>query len=712
MNTPSNEQQCIIDTLKHGKNVIVDACAGSGKSTTVLSCAKQMSDLNFVQITFNKLLQEEVKDSIEKFDLKNIQVFTFHGLAVKYYNSDCHNDMGIRKLMREECPSRVPIPPLDVMVLDECQDMTKLYYDLIHKFLLDMGQNVFILILGDEKQALYQFKGADTRFLTMADVCWKYFPNLYSNEFVQHKLQMSYRVTDPIRKFVNQSMLGYERMKSCRDGLSVVYFKHPLYQIAKIICGRIKTLILRDKARYDEIFILSRSLKYSNLIVRILENWLVEQGIPCFIPSGDNKDEMDTRVIQNKLVFSTFHASKGRQRPYVFVLGFDDSHFAYFANDKDPKICPNELYVACTRASKMLFVFESKDKNSSMLPFLQLNHNDMMKSDFISFQGIPCGRKPIVEKKSDSTDKCRKVTPTDLIKFLPEKTLDILTPLVDEVFQTITSHSDSLSLSIPSVHQTTYGTFEDVSDLNGTALPIMYCDHLRESNNMDKVNVLHIMISNSIKNLEENKHMYLRNLFENISDTCETVEEYLYLTCLYTAIQECLYSRLKQIPTDNYNWLSDEIIKQCFDSLDKTIGEECKMGVWKTECSLIKNSDDMAHANIDMLLREHFPDTVYRFSARIDLMTQQSLWELKCTSQLTLENKLQLIIYAWLYEYRHELNKKEINYHLLNFKTHEHLQLNATKEQLSTIVIEILKGKEKTLPITDEEFVEQFSRDH
>ena len=44
MNTPSKEQQLIIDHMLQGVNTVVDACAGSGKSTTILSCAKEMQN--------------------------------------------------------------------------------------------------------------------------------------------------------------------------------------------------------------------------------------------------------------------------------------------------------------------------------------------------------------------------------------------------------------------------------------------------------------------------------------------------------------------------------------------------------------------------------------------------------------------------------------------------------------------------------------------
>lgn len=718
MNTPSDEQQQIISAITEGKNVVVDACAGSGKSTTVLSCAKALPSLTFVQITFNKMLQEEVKHSVDKLQLTNIQVFTYHGLAVKYYSSSCHNDMGIRKVLTEKSDPRVSIPPFHVMVLDETQDMTKVYYDLVFKFLIDMKYPIQLLILGDEKQALYEFKGADTRFLTMASLCWANFPHLKSKEFVTKRLQMSYRITDPMRDFVNTGMFGNERIKSCKSGLPVVYFKHSIYRFGAILHSRIQTLVLRENAKYEDFFILLRSIKSSNLMVQLMENYLVERGVPCFIPNNNDKDEVDSRVIKNKVVFSTFHASKGRQRPYVFVLGFDDSHFTYFASDKDPNECPNEFYVACTRATKMLFLLECKDKNTHKLPFLRLNHNEMMRSPYVSFQGIPCGKKTVMENASnpkhpETTENKKKMTPTEMTKFLPESALDILSPMVDKLFTSLREFTDEDIISISPIHETHSGSFEEVSDLNGIVLPIMYCDRLRETNNLVKVPVLQEMIHRNIKNIDDKYHPFLRNLVNNMPECCETIAEYLFTTCLFSATQECLYSRIKQIPIDDYTWLTEDIVNKCFSRLDDTIGEECKSGSWKTEAYIIRQTDDLNHIMIDEILNEYMPaetsNTVYRFSARADLVTDKSLWELKCTSQITLEHKLQLVIYAWLYECSYNnTNTAGKNFYLFNIKTNEHLQLIATREQLTSILIEVIKGKNKTTHLTDEEFIRQF----
>jgi hypothetical protein len=704
MNVPSDEQQTIINSIAVKKNVIVDACAGSGKSTTILSCALAFPDKKFIQLTFNKQLQSEIQEKVKVLEIKNLNVYTFHGLAVKYYDPSCHNDMGIRRVLRES-KTALNLPLCNVMVLDEAQDMTRVYFHLIWKFSLEINTPLQFLILGDEKQGLYGFKGSDTRFLTLGDLCWKSFPNLVSNEFVNHTLRTSYRITDPMCDFVNKVMLGEERMKSCKVGDKVSYYRRSIYDKGSGIISlfyMIRYLIREKNAKYEDFFVLCRSIKSSNSVVRILENLLVTHDVPCYIPNTDN-NELDSRVIQNKVVFSTFHSAKGRQRPNVFVLGFDDTHFTYFAKDKDPNVCPNELYVACTRATKKLVVWENMSRNNYKLPFLKYHHQQLMESPFVTFNGIPAGRKP--EQTDSPVDEQKKymVTPSDLIRFLSESTLDIVTPLIEKIFITITP-AFTEPIDIPVVHQTMAGNCEDVSDLNGIAIPLMYFDHLRD----EYEPILQDLVSKNMKDVPKEEHKLLHDAVENMPTICETTRDYLYMANLFTTTQYFLYSRFKQISLEDYNWIPQIRIDECFQNLDNYLGEECKLGQWSTETCIINGNDDIQHAKIDSVLGCHLQDSpvIYRFTARVDAITQTSLWELKCTTQLTIEHKLQLVIYAWLYQMKHEGKKKDLNYYLFNIKTNELLQLQASLEQLTTIIVEIIRNKYGKIPVlSDEEFL-------
>ena len=66
---------------------------------------------------------------------------------------------------------------------------------------------------------------------------------------------------------------------------------------------------------------------------------------------------MDDDLIKNKVVFSSFHQTKGLERKVVFVFGFDKSYFTFYDPDHPWYHCPNVLYVALTRAKEHLVLF-------------------------------------------------------------------------------------------------------------------------------------------------------------------------------------------------------------------------------------------------------------------------------------------------------------------------------------------------------------------
>ena len=66
MHPMSEEQRYVLDIIRSGKNVVVDACAGSGKSTTILSIAKELNGKQLRQFTYNSQLRFDVKETVRK----------------------------------------------------------------------------------------------------------------------------------------------------------------------------------------------------------------------------------------------------------------------------------------------------------------------------------------------------------------------------------------------------------------------------------------------------------------------------------------------------------------------------------------------------------------------------------------------------------------------------------------------------------------------
>jgi hypothetical protein len=165
-----------------------------------------------------------MKEKVHKAHLENLDVHTFHSLAVKYYVPSAHTDTELRHIIRHRLPlNALPKKSWDILVLDEAQDMSFLYYHFICLFLENLGEFAprQLMVLGDHQQCLYQFKGADARFLTQAARIWttsEENPGKFKGEMVACSLQTSYRITAPMADFVNRAMLGQERMLAPREG--------------------------------------------------------------------------------------------------------------------------------------------------------------------------------------------------------------------------------------------------------------------------------------------------------------------------------------------------------------------------------------------------------------------------------------------------------------------------------------------------------------
>jgi hypothetical protein len=719
MNPPSEEQQNIINCIKWGKNVVVNAVAGSGKSTTIISLANQLPNKQILQITYNSMLRHEMREKIGHLDLPNLTIHTFHSLAVKYYLDTAHTDTELRNILFKDIPPRTALPNIDILTIDEAQDMSLLYFQFIRKFIRDTNTNPpkQIMILGDHQQSLYEFKGADARFLTKAQQIWNKIPPFDSQTFEQCSLRTSYRITNPMANFVNQTMLGTDRMIATRTGEPVTYIRNSRYNIEKTVVFHIRQL-LQSGAEPSDIFILAGSIKGLNSHVRKLENILVENNIPCHIPTSE-QDKLDERVISGKIVFSTFHTVKGRQRRYVFVVGFDQSYFHTMGFDLDPKTCPNTLYVGCTRATDGLFLLEFDNYATDRpLEFLKMSHHDMNACDFIKFKGLPQIQFAAASDKSQDGgikgDK-RYLSPTKLIKFIPDFIMDEITLIVGRIFieknpQKITSSILEFGIEIPNIISTEYG-YEDVSDLNGIAIPAMYYDEIQRKYqpNSTTKNVLVIMIEDAISEMRENEHYYLKNIVKTLPKECVTIEDYLFLANIYISILERLYFKLKQIKNTEYNWISPQIMAQCHSRLEETIGRECEVGDVYTEETIIHHSYEEEHAKIDQFLLPYLANTAlenakFRFTAIVDLITPQTVWEIKCTTKITIEHQLQVIIYAWLWRV---IEREPHDFRILNIKTGEIWELDATMEELTKIVLALLKGKYmKTKMKTDDEFLE------
>jgi len=133
--------------------------------------------------------------------------------------------------------------------------------------------------------------------------------------------------------------------------------------------------------------------------------------------------------------------------------------------------------------------------------------------------------------------------------------------------------------------------------------------------------------------------------------------------------------------------------------------EMCEGSLFEAEKYIISPSMVGEQEQLNRVLSPYFMNIQFEFSGILDLMTKKSVFEFKCTGSLTLEHKIQLIFYAWVYNVIH---KEPREFKLYNVKTNELLVMDFEFDDLTYIMVALLKGKyEEPERKTDEEFIEE-----
>jgi hypothetical protein len=639
----SDEQINIINNIINNKNVICDSVAGSGKTTTILELAKILPNKLILQITYNSMLRYEVKEKAK--NIKNLEVHSYHSLYVNYYNSNAYTDIILNNIINNNSLPIKKIPNFDIIVIDEVQDMTFLFYAAIKKLINDIQKEIQIVILGDKNQAVYDFKGADYRFLTLAK-------EIYPNSIKLH-LTQSFRVTRQIANFINHVLLGEYRIKSIKNGSNVNYLICNTFKIYKYLFIKIRDF-LNNGYKPDDIFILCPSFKSKKLNpVKLLENELTKSNIPCYLTY--NK-KIDDNNIKNKIVFTTFHQSKGRERKIVFVYNFDTSYFNFYNKNASKTLCPASIYVAITRASEHLFLLE--DTNYYPLPFLKCNYLEMTETGLININYM---------NHNSNNKKDLNITEiwiSDLVKYIDEKKMNEINKYINLTFDTIDNIPNKFNIK----------TSNEINELN--SLTITSIREYKNNNNMtlfnkiidyidqyltNYINAFENIVNkiessiNNIKELKKNcyklKYSYLfwfNKFIQKIVFPSNDIKNYLYLTNFYLALVDNIFYKLVQ--TNKYNWIDENQINKCIDNMNNKIIYNLKY-----EKILNYNYNYEKYGEINIL-------------GRINAYDENNIYNIICTDNILNEHLLELICNTWLIK---KQNNNHIDCYIYNIVTDE-----------------------------------------
>ena len=644
--TPSAEQAAIIGCFAQ-KNIIVDAVAGSGKTTLALHIMLEYPADKFLLITYNRRLCDETIARCEHIGIVNTDVMTYHGFAGKYLNSGAGTDSAINRVIDKNFARPVVY---DAIIVDELQDMTPIYYKLIMRVLKELP-NAKLCLIGDKYQSIYGFNSATTDYIDRAE---ELFPS--PREFARMPLFTSYRLTREASVAIN-SLIGCERLIGSRTGAKIRYTGMCMWDDDDTwFC------LGRDILRYkpQDIMILAPSVKSAKkLPFRTLTNRLSKCGIDVYIP-GSNDMEIPRDCVDGKVLVCSYHQSKGTERKLVILYGFDASYFKYYAKESPQHKLANPQYVALTRAKEQLIIV--KHLNNSPCMFQSQDFVNLCEEDGILGQ---MDTTPVIQQADN------KISATKLCNFAPFN-------LIDAVVDSLQITNRQLEFNNLNLRITTTGRnqlIEQVADITGNAVAYWYA-HERGLLDWE-----YLINCTCIAGSEEPKKM--REIFRAFADQVALgplesldISGVLKLATIINAMETGLVHRLYQITS--YDWLTERDLAEICDRLFATLGDNCAFEI-------------PHHGVINKI-------TVAGRIDCIDFREGARIYELKLARETKNEHLAQLAIYAYLTFIRPiyariEIPYEQIKFTLFNMQTGELMDIVPDIEKLGAAIRALVDHK-------------------
>lgn len=150
----SDEQLDFIERVKNGHNVLVDACIGSGKTTSIQQLCNILDKENkkILYLTYNTLLKKDAKERITN---RNVWVQNYHGIA-SYLLRNLGLNIGVSDVIQAVIKYRdkIKVPKLDVLIIDEYQDIDQEISEML-QIIKNRNPNMQIVAVGDMSQKIY-----------------------------------------------------------------------------------------------------------------------------------------------------------------------------------------------------------------------------------------------------------------------------------------------------------------------------------------------------------------------------------------------------------------------------------------------------------------------------------------------------------------------------------------------------------------------------
>lgn len=649
----SNTQRQVVSYFKQGYNLQIEAVAGAGKSTTLLEVAKSAKEdfgARVLVLTYNRSLCDDLKNKILKYGLEDYCFpFTYHKYAKEIYKTRVSNDQELYNCLQQRPKFNNHVK---IVLVDEVQDMKPEYYKLL-TLILQHGS--LLVLVGDRRQCIYGSSSAE--YLVNYK---KYFDT--GRPWKEIKMNVSYRTTYAIACFVNTHLIGDEVVipGNYRNINLLPIYYYNVWDIGKLVSMMVRTY------GPNEVAIIVPSTKPSRNHKTPLGKLIGEyrEGLLFYIKDSSNQEKTNSLTINNKVLITTYHSMKGLERNCVIVLGFDRSYMKYYDRGS-PRLnpdLPNILYVAATRARQQLILVQG----GKCAPLKTI------KGELLELTCDVRGKETLPDDVDD-TPVTIVSSVTDTLSYLPTETVISLLNLIKS--KQLNEYSQPLQYE----KVIKFGNYyEDVSNYYGILIPLYLQYKLHGKIHWGKITDIRPQFCD------------ICTRYNYLLSKDKTLNEWMELVVLRFAYDHNRHFCVDQIK--HYNWVDTSYIIECVNRLFNRVPASGKfergcVGIPRKQCDEIaydnrlckfywvECSDNSVPSSLELIKEQNY-NIVSRESPKLhgvfDYLTDYYIWEFKCVSEISDNNKLQLATYIALY-YKETGNN--LKGRLLNARTNDDILL-------------------------------------
>ena len=341
----SDEQERLVDLALKGHNVLVDACIGSGKTTTIQQlCLRLPKNKKLVYLTYNKLLKEDAQSKI-KYRLKmyrnsdNFEITNYNGFAYKYLKN-----MGISVGISEQInrfnieKPKIIVP--DILIVDEYQDIREDHAEML-RYIKSTNPKMQIIMVGDMVQKVY----SNTALNVIS------FVKEFMGEYKEISFTKCFRVNKEWGNVLGE--IWGKKINGVNDDC-----------IIKIMNFNEFLSFVKDRET-SEILCLGAKTGLMNDALNELEEKYPSKFNKRTVYASIRERDAAITIDKNTAIFTTFDSSKGMERDFCFVFDWTEKYWTSRMSQTgtEYEILRNLFCVAASRGKRgIVFVLDDEQK--------------------------------------------------------------------------------------------------------------------------------------------------------------------------------------------------------------------------------------------------------------------------------------------------------------------------------------------------------------